>query len=502
MLTINYNPDVLSCLANLSNDEVFTPPKLVNEILDMLPQELFQNKDTTFLDPVTKSGVFLREIAKRLNDGLKEQIPDQQERIDHIFSKQVYGIAITELTALLARRSVYCTKKANGKYSVCTNFNTEEGNIKYERLQHTWHPSSGSGRKCIYCGASEEVYSRTDDLETYAYQFIHTDKPQNIFNMKFDVIIGNPPYQLSDGGHGRSAKPLYHHFVAQAKKLNPKYLSMIIPSRWYSGGKGLDNFRDEMLNDKRISKLVDFANSKDCFSAGVDIPGGICYFLWDKDFNGECEVVNILGTNQITSTRVLNEFPIFVRDSKAVPVIHKALSKGDIVLSEVVSSRKPFGLATNCKPLKTGDLNLFHNKGLGKYKSELLEKGFDLINKWKVITSKVVYEHAGQPDKTGRMRVVSKLEVLPPKTVCTESYIIIDSFESQTEAENLLSYIRTKPVRYLIAQMLCSQDLTKDRFSFVPYPSMSESWSDARVADYLELSKEEEKFIDSFIIEL
>lgn len=269
MIKINYNPDVLSCLANLSNDEVFTPPKLVNEILDILPQELFQSKETTFLDPVTKSGVFLREIAKRLNDGLKEQIPDQQERIDQIFSKQLYGIAITELTSLLARRSVYCTKKANGKYSVCTSFETEEGNIKYDRLQHTWQNG-----KCIYCEASEEVYSRTDDLETYAYQFIHTDKPQNIFNMKFDVIIGNPPYHLSDGGHGRSASPIYHKFIEQAKRMNPRYLTMIVPARWYSGGRGLNDFRNTMLTDRRISKLVDFENFSEVFP-GVDVAGGV-----------------------------------------------------------------------------------------------------------------------------------------------------------------------------------------------------------------------------------
>ena len=464
MIETNYNPDVLTCLANLSNDEVFTSPSLANQILDSLPQELFTNPKTTFLDPVSKSGVFLREIAKRLMVGLEKEFPDQQERLNHIFNKQLFGIAITELTSLLSRRSLYCSKIANSKYSICETFKNEQGNIIFDKTNHTWRNG-----KCTFCNASQEVYSREDTLETYAYQFIHTNNPEKIFkNMKFDVIIGNPPYQLSDGGNGKSAKPIYHKFIQQAKKLNPRFLSMIIPARWYAGGKGLDDFREEMLTDNRIRKIVDFENSNEVFP-GVDVAGGICYFLWEKDNQGLCEVINYSGGSKVNSERALNEFPILIRQSQAIPIIRKILVNNKQALNVRVSSRKPFGLPTNYVPKKKGIPCWFTQK-IGKQFANVddVSDPFKILDKWKFLVPPAPI--AGQTDfsKPVGFYYDGNTLIAKPGECCTESFIVLGAFKTEKEVLAYKSYIFTKTVRFLLLQTVVSQHVTKNNFQFIP----------------------------------
>lgn len=490
----NYNPDVLTCLANLSNDEVFTPPVVVNRMLDLLPAELWRNPDARFLDPVSKTGVFLREIAKRLMEGLSERIPDRQQRADHIFTRQLFGLAITELTALLARRSVYCSKQANGPYSVCTAFHDTDGNIRFRSTEHSWQ----NGR-CRYCGASREVYDRDDTLESHAYEFIHTENPETIFpDMKFDVIIGNPPYQLSDGGNGASASPLYHRFVRQAQKLKPRYLTMIIPSRWFGGGKGLDAFRREMLNDHHIRVLVDYENASDCFP-GVDIAGGVCYFLWDRDNPGLCDVVNVRNNETMHSVRALNEFDTFIRHDQAASIVRKVCAFGEPMMSNMVSSSKPFGLRTFVRPQESGDILLRWQNGEGPYRRDEITVGRELIDKWKVITSYVGYDHAGNPGKDGKRRVFSKIDILPPGTICTETYLVVGSFDTEQEATKLVAYMKTLFFRFLVAQCMYSHHITKEAYRLVPIQDFSQSWMDEKLYAKYGITDEEIKFIESMV---
>ena len=488
-----YNPDVLSCLANLSNDEVFTPPEIVNQMLDMLPQELFQNPDTKFLDPACKTGVFLREIAKRLIKGLEPQFPDLQERIDHIFHKQLFGIAITELTSLLSRRGVYCSKYPNSEFSV-SHFDTAEGNIRYKRIPHTWKDG-----RCIYCGASQKEYDRGEALETHAYEFIHTITPEKLFDMKFDVIIGNPPYQLSDGGNGASAKPIYHLFVEQAKKLKPRYLSMIIPARWYAGGKGLDIFRNSMLTDDRLRIIHDFVDASDCFT-GVEIKGGVCYFLWDRDYHGDCTICSHSGNKIVSEMKrplLENNCDTFIRYNDAIQILHKIRQFSEKTFDNLVSPRKPFGLATDFRNYaKNKDmihsLKIYAQKDTGYISPNQIEKNKEWINLWKVYIPEAIGSGNMETD-------VVKPLLGEPNTVCSETYVVVNPTNEKQIAENIISYINTKFFHFLLGLKKITQHTTSKTYSFIPIQNFTKSLTDKDLYDKYNLSDEEINFIESMI---
>ena len=275
-------------------------------------------------------------------------------------------------------------------------------------------------------------------------------------------------------------------------------MSMIIPARWYSGGKGLDEFRQTMLNDTHIKTLVDYTNSADCFP-GVDIAGGVCYFLWDRDYTGECLFTNSFNGNLTTAKRKLNEYSTFVRYPIAEGIIKKVSTEKNTAMDSMVTTRKPFGLATNTAPMSDGDLILRYNKGTGKYKRSAVPYGQEYIDKWKVMMSYLSAEHAGQPDKNGMFRVLSTLEILPPASICTETYLLAGCFQTEQEAINLKQYLSTKLVRFLIGQVAVSQHITRGCFSFVPVQDFSKPWTDAELYAKYGLSGVEITFIESMI---
>lgn len=517
------NPDVLTCIAKLSNDEVFTPPAFANRMLDSLAESwaadnrganIWADKTVRFLDPFTKSGVFLREITSRLTSGLADEIPNLERRVDHILTNQVFGIGITSLTSLLARRSVYCSKHAKGKHSIAKGFANDAGNIWFERLEHTW-----ARGKCTYCGASQETLGRGEGLETHAYAFIHTDdiktRVPEMFggDMQFDVIIGNPPYQLDDGGYGTSAAPIYHLFVEQAKKLDPRYLALVIPSRWFAGGKGLDEFRESMLTDKRVRSIDDYLSAADVFP-GVGLKGGVCFFLWDRDNPGSCRVTtHYKDRSPSTATRQLLEqgADVFVRFNEGLSILKKvvavetgqsaSLSLPDVKrFDRLVSSRKPFGLETTFKgnaTKRTGDVLVYQNGGTGYIPRKSIATGTDLIDGWKIFVGRAA-PGTGNRD-TYPHRIISTPFVGEPGSISSETYLCIGPFASKKEAESVLSYLSCRLTRLLILLHKPSQDTTRKVYTFVPTQKWTKTWTDADLYKKYGLSTEEVAFIESIV---
>lgn len=493
-----YNPDVLTCLANLSNDEVFTPPEVACAMLDLLPREIFTDPSVTFLDPACKSGVFLREAAKRLIAGLEGCIPDLQERIDHILHKQLYGIAITELTGLLSRRSLYCSKYPNGTHSV-SRFEDEQGNIRYRETDHSWRDG-----KCIYCQTSQRGRlsdrRRGEGLEAHAYEFIHTASPEELMGMSFDVIIGNPPYQLSTAGddNGAQAKPVYHKFIEQAKKLNPRYLLMIIPSRWFSGGWGLDEFRDAMMSDRSIRELHDFPDASDCFP-GVEIKGGVCYFLRDRLYDGPCRFVTHRGERIVSGAdRFLREpgCDIVIRLNEAIPILHKVAAMGEETFDSIVSTKKPFGFITNYKGMKRkpseDGVKLYANRRIEYVRRSEIHRNREAVDRPKVIVPKAVGSGDGKTD------VIRPL-YCEPGACCTETYLLVGPFDSREIAEHVMEYMGTRFFHFLVTLQKNTQDCMRRVYSFVPMQDFGRAWTDEELYEKYGLTEEEIAYIEASV---
>ena len=523
-----HNPDVLTCIANLSNDEVFTPPEMAGAMLDLLAQrwadahdgaDLWADPDVTFLDPFTKSGVFLREITRRLTDGLSRVFPDRTKRVDHILTRQVYGIGITQLTALLARRSVYCSKYANGPHSIARSFDSEDGNIWFQRTEHTWtggtreyraDPYTGdekvvyTHRKCRYCGAGEDDYGRGDELETHAYAFIHTDdikaRIRELFGdtMQFDVIIGNPPYQLSDGGYGTSAAPIYQHFVEKALGLDPRFAVFVTPSRWMAGGKGLDEYRKTMLADHRMHDIVDYPKLYEAFP-GVKIRGGVSYFLWDRDYDGPCTIQTMWDGQPVGEpvARYLDAYDVLVRWNAAVPILDKVRAKHEPTLDARVSSRKPFGLATNFKGKKTSarmsePVRLFANQRTEWTERSALPINESWVDDWKVLLTAVQGTSAAVETK-----FLSKPIIAGPGTACTETYLIAGKFDTELAAKRYAMYLSSRFARFLVSLRKSTQHATRDVYAFVPDIPLDRDWTDQMLYQRYGLTDGEIEFIES-----
>ncbi|MHB1324367.1 MAG: Eco57I restriction-modification methylase domain-containing protein [Coriobacteriia bacterium] len=512
------NPDVLTCIANLSNDEVFTPPELANRMLDTIAQawatendgaNLWADPDVKFLDPFTKSGVFLREITRRLTVGLAEAIPNLEQRVDHILTKQVYGIGITQLTSLLARRSLYCSKHAQGEHSIARSFGSDDGNIWFERTEHTWTEG-----KCMYCGASKKAMDRGDDLETHAYAFIHTEdikaRMAELFGgaVQFDVVVGNPPYQLGDGGGGggASAIPIYNLFVESALSLEPRYAVMVTPSRWFSGGKGLDGFRDRMLRDHHLVTMVDFPQLYDVFP-GVKIRGGVSYWLWSREHDGPCEVVTMIGNDIIgePAKRNLDAYDVLVRRNEAVVILDKIAGyrdngQAEPNLGSQVSARRPFGLTNERGAESATGLEdpvlVYGNQRTSYLERSYITSNLDWIDQWKVLLVKA-HGTSGRDDVT----ILGEPVVAGPGTACTETYLVIGVLGSEADARNLAAYLRTRFVRFLVSLRKITQNITRDSYKFVPLLPMNRPWTDEDLYSRYGISAEQVAFIESLIAE-
>ena len=470
------NRHITDCLGGYNfYDENFEntieTPKFINH--GQVTTDTLANPNAKILEINSKTGLyplFVTYNIFRAKIKEKELAIEEQEKLwEQTIKENVFVICKTPMAKSITKRTLVGFKdiKINAHY--------------FEDLINTIKNKSEQFTKRVLSANYWDIKGETD--------------------MKFDAIVGNPPYQLTTGGSKAQAVPLYNLFINIAKKLNPNYISMIMPSRWFSGGMGLDTFREEMLNDKRIRCIIDYSNAKDCFP-GVSISGGINYFLWDKNYQGICKYTNIHDNKKTVKDRILNEFSVFIRFNEGIDIIRKIQQKKEDSIISIVSSLSPFGIDSKVRG-KTNrfesSLSLYSSDGVSYIDDKSVKVGTDLINKYKVMVSKVISEHALEPDKDGKFKVFSTLKVLEPKEVCTFSYFIIGGYENKMKTENLLSYLKTKLLRFLLLLSISSINLSKDKFQFVPMQDFNKPWTDEELYKKYNLTQEEINFIESML---
>ena len=506
LLRPQHVPDILDVIAALSSDAIPTPPKLARALLDILPDEVWTNPDYKWLDPATKSGSILREVARRLMDGLSDWEPDPVKRADHILRNMLYGCGITQVHGEMTRRSVYVSRDATSDFAV-VQFDDPAGNLPFVQADHEY-PVNKEGKAsgpCKVCGAPVGL-ERGTNRENYAYAFIHGAYPtEGMKHMQFDVIVGNPPYQIgmkdAQGNRTANILPLYQMFVEQAIAMEPKYVAMIVPSRWFAGGKGLDDFRKRMLSDRHLRVIVDNPKLFDCFP-GVEIKGGVNYFLWDRDHDGDCEFsTRIDGTITSTATRDLRDGDgVLMRDNSAATLVAKIRPKPEDSLAQVVSTRDPFGqsITTNFKDSQPepfeGSIPLVYGSHIGYVRPDQLERNHEWVNKWKVLLPMAGDGHGREVSY-----VLGEPIALAPGSACTQTYLVAGVFDSQVEAENYAYYLTTKFVRFLVLQRKATQHVRPDKFRFVPMLDMTKRWNDGDLYKHFKLTKDEIDYIESTI---
>lgn len=497
-------PDVLETIAQLPNDDVYTPPKVVAAMLDILPQDVWLQPDYKWLDPATKSGVYLREVLKRLLVGLADWEPDGMKRREHILKHMLYGAATTQLNGEIGRRTLYQTKNATGAEvkdsslrDIIVHLDSPDGNVPYVATDHVF-AGTAIDRRCLICGAPEALVR--NDRENFAYSFIHNTYPTTeLHDMKFDVIIGNPPYQIGVEGNNRT-RPIYQLFVERAIALNPRYVLMITPSRWFSGGLGLDNFRRSMLADRRIRTIVDNPKMFDVFPS-VEIKGGVSYFLWDREHDGDCNF-NTRIDGQITSTMIRDlrrGKGVLVRSNEAERIIEKVLLRGEASIEHRVSSQKPFGFLSNFQDFTTTrdstDVRLWkRDRSEAFVRRNQVSQSEQIIDLWKVLTPEAGDGHGRVP-----ALVTGNPFVVGPGSVCTQTFLVAAVFDNEKECLRFAAYLRTKFVRFLVHARKASQHTTSDTYAFVPDLPMDRDWSDSDLYDRYELNDDERAHIETSI---